>query len=197
MDQGSSLRCLDVESGKILQKILIPHDWAEGIAIDNDRLIQLSWKHRVATIFCLEKLKRIGYYSYQGEGWGLTHSSSGFIMSNGSNVLQYRDKNFELIKTKKINHYGIQIRRLNDLAYTNNKIFVNLWYRNDILQICAETGKIEAVIDCSELQFIAAPRHPEHVLNGITYQPDRGSFILTGKCWPFFFEVKFETIDLV
>lgn len=197
LNNCSSLRCLDAVSGEVLQKIEIPNDWAEGLAIDDDCLIQLSWKRGIATLYSLEKFERIGCYLYAGEGWGLTHSMDGFIMTNGSNILQYRDKNFELKKIKAITHFGIKVKRLNDLVYVNNKIFVNRWYRDDILQVCAETGKIEAIIDCGELRSIAVPRHSDHVLNGITYQPDRGSFILTGKCWPLFFEVKLEVMDSI
>lgn len=192
LDHSSSLRRVDADSGAVLQSIAVPNDWAEGVAIDGNRVIQLSWKRGVATVFSLPDLQRVGSYAYEGEGWGLTAAPKGFIMSDGSNVLQFRDRDFVLQRSETITNCGIAVRRLNDLAYASGKIFANLWYRDDVVRICAETGKVEAVLDCSELRAIAAPQHAEHVLNGITYRPDRASLILTGKCWRLFFEVALE-----
>lgn len=192
LDHSSSLRCVDAESGVVLQKMALPNDWAEGVAVDGNRVIQLSWKRGVATVYSLPALERIGSYSYDGEGWGLTSAPTGFIMSDGSNTLQFRDRDFAVKRGVKITNCGIAVRRLNDLAYANGKIYANLWYRDDIVRICAKTGKVEAVLDCSELRAIAAPAHAEHVLNGIAYRQDRTSLILTGKCWRLFFEVALE-----
>jgi glutamine cyclotransferase len=192
LDHASSLRCVDVESGAVLRKIDVPNDWAEGVAVDDQRVIQLSWKRGVATVFAKPALERIGSYSYDGEGWGLTSAPTGFIMSDGSSALQFRGEDFVLQRKVKITNCGIGVRRLNDLAYANGKIFANLWYRDDIVRICAETGKVEAILDCSELRSIAAPGNAEHVLNGIAFRQDRASLILTGKCWRWFFEVALE-----
>lgn len=194
LDHRSSLRCLDADSGALLQQIAIPDDWAEGVAVDGEgRLLQLSWKRGVATIYSLESFERLGSYGYAGEGWGLTSAPGGFVMTDGSNVLQYRDERFDIRETKRVTNIGRRVGHLNDLAYADGHLFANIWYRDDILQICAKTGRIEAVADCSELRTLAAPKHPEHVLNGIAYRPDRGCFVLTGKCWRLFFEVSLET----
>lgn len=192
LEHASSLRRVDACSGEVLRSIAVPNDWAEGLAIDGDRLIQLSWKREVATVYSLPDLERIGSYNYEGEGWGLTWAPGGFIMTDGSPALQFRNSDFELREVRKVTNWRIGVRRLNDLAYADGKIYANLWYRDDIVCINADTGTVEAVVDCSELKSAAAPQRPEHVLNGIAHCPERSSFVVTGKCWRFFFEISVD-----
>ena len=37
----------------------------------------------------------------------------------------------------------------------------------------------------------ARSRSPDDVLNGIAYDPDTGTFLITGKRWPTLYEVRF------
>src|SRR5690606_30349745 len=57
--------------------------------------------------------------------------------------------------------------------------------------IDAATGAVTATIDGSPLRRLAGPLPGDAWLNGITYLPDSGTFLLTGKLWPSYFEVRF------
>jgi glutamine cyclotransferase len=53
---------------------------------------------------------------------------------------------------------------------------------------------VVAVIDCSSLltdEERAKLNDPDAVLNGIAYDPETDTFLITGKYWPKMFEVKF------
>ena len=53
-----------------------------------------------------------------------------------------------------------------------------------------ETGDVTGWIDASSL-IPPDERDGEAVLNGIAYQAESGTFLLTGKNWPTVFEVEF------
>jgi glutaminyl-peptide cyclotransferase len=72
-------------------------------------------------------------------------------------------------------------------------IYANVWYTDTILRIDKRSGRVTAVIDASGLLT------PEQrstldsgaVLNGIAYDAERGTFLITGKRWAWLFEVQF------
>jgi len=62
------------------------------------------------------------------------------------------------------------------------------------LHIPAEAGSVVAVVDASGL-LTAEEAEEADVLNGIAYRPDTGTFLLTGKYWPWVFEVRIPGYD--
>jgi len=72
-------------------------------------------------------------------------------------------------------------------------LYENVWHSNNILEIDKLTGVVTAVIDASELLTSqeATTATSEGVLNGIAYDTQKQDFIITGKQWPWMFEVQF------
>jgi glutamine cyclotransferase len=58
-----------------------------------------------------------------------------------------------------------------------------------IVAIHKEAGAVTAVIDASGL-LTPAERASADVLNGIAYNPETDTFLITGKLWPKLFEVR-------
>jgi glutamine cyclotransferase len=52
------------------------------------------------------------------------------------------------------------------------------------------TGRVVAVVDASGLLSPAEAAEAD-VLNGIAYNPENDTFLITGKLWPKLFEVRF------
>src|SRR5262249_20888746 len=88
-DMISTLRKVDLETGKVLQKFDLPKDaFGEGISIVNGKIYQLTWRDSICRVFDAKTFKLIKELNYQGEGWGLTTDGSALYMSQGTHVLK-------------------------------------------------------------------------------------------------------------
>ena len=101
---SSSLRSVELETGKILKKVDVPIPYfAEGITVLNGKVYQLTWLHEVGFIYDSQSFERVGQFNYEGEGWGLTTDGQSLIMSDGIKPAQvYRSVKFSGYK----NHHG-------------------------------------------------------------------------------------------
>lgn len=187
----SSLRRLDVQTGQILKRVDLPGSYfAEGLAFKDGQLVQLTYTSGKALIYSLPDMVQTGFFSYGGQGWGLTTDASRYIMSNGSDTLYFRDASFRITGRVGVIYDGRQLRDLNELEYVNGKVYANVWHSSSIFAVDPQTGAVIEVIDCTNLVEIVGPTSQGNVLNGIAYNDSSGSFYLTGKRWPYIFEVK-------
>ena len=186
----SSLRQVDLVTGKILQlQPLDDHLFGEGIAIWNDRIVQLTWTSRFGIIYDKKSFRELGRFRYSGQGWGLTHDGTHLIMSDGTSSLRFLDpKTFHVIRTLRVQNRGRRVHNLNELEYVNGEILANVWGEDYIVKISPSTGHVTAFIDLRHL----APRRSERdsVLNGIAYDVTGKRLFVTGKNWPKLFEIE-------
>ena len=136
-------------------------------------------------------------FDYEGQGWGLTNDGRYLIMSNGTSELQFRDpETFELDHRLTVNVGGRRIGRLNELEYVNGKIYANVWHEDYIVEIDPASGNVLSRIDLRGLlPYSQRPNNPEAVLNGIAYNSDSKRFIVTGKYWPYLYEIELVSRD--
>ena len=189
----SKLREVRLADGKVIRERKLPSQYfGEGLALAQGKLIQLTWTSGVAFVWDPETFEPAGQFSYQGEGWGLTFDGSWLIMSDGSNVLTFRDPaTFAVWRHLPVTLEGRPVRNLNELEYVKGQVYANVWQSTQIVRIDPSSGRVTAVIDASSLPY--KPRVPgSDVLNGIAYDPQKGTFLLTGKLWPRIFEVRIE-----
>jgi glutamine cyclotransferase len=130
---------------------------------------------------------------YQGEGWGLTNDGKNLIMSNGSNILSYRDpQTFKEIKQISVHDNSGMKNNLNELEFINGYIFANVWQTSQILKIDTANGEVKGVLDLTEFirndPKLSVP--PTDVLNGIAWDSSTQKILITGKKWPAIFELK-------
>lgn len=189
----SKLRRVRIEDGASLKKINLESNlFGEGLAEFGGKLYQLTWRAGDCIVYDMASLKPIDHFKYEGEGWGLTHDGSHFIMSDGSHTLQYRDTNtFEVVKTVEVFHRDRRLRNLNELEFVDGLLFANVYQTETIVAIDPAKGAVIATIDCKEWVARARRLHKGiEVLNGIAHNPDSGHFYITGKDWPILFEME-------
>jgi glutamine cyclotransferase len=187
----SSLRRVRLEDGKILaERKLDAALFGEGLARVRDRLVQLTWRSGIAIVSDLETLQKTGSVRYPGEGWGLCFDGTELVMSDGSSILEFRDPNtLELSREITVWNGNRAVRNLNELECVGSELYANIWQSNEIVRIDPKTGRVTAVIDARGLLSSAEASRAD-VLNGIAYKPDSETFLLTGKLWPYVFEVE-------
>lgn len=187
----STVRRVDLETGRVEQRMpLEPRYFGEGIAILGSTLYQLTWQNGVALVYDVERLERTGSFTYDGEGWGLTHDGRQLIMSDGTETLRFIDpETFEVRRTVRVRDAGRPIVRLNELEYIDGEVWANIWYDDRIVRIDPGTGDVVGWVHADTV-YPASERHPEDVLNGIAYDSDTGRLVITGKNWPHLYEIE-------
>jgi glutamine cyclotransferase len=192
LEGESTLRKFDLAKGQWTIEKLDPKLFGEGLTLWRDRLIHLTYRSGVAQCYDLDLKPLETRFSYEGEGWGLTHDGRHLIMSNGTSELQFRDpETFQLDHRLRVTLGGRSFGRLNELEYVDGRLYANVWHQDYLVEIDPETGAIRSRIDLSGVLSAAdRPRHPEAVLNGIAYNSDTGRLIVTGKYWPYLFEIE-------
>ena len=83
---------MELETGKVLKKVDVPRPYfAEGITLLKGKIYQLTWQHRLGFIYDAASFEKLGEFSYQGEGWGLTNDGNSLILSDGTNRIRFLD----------------------------------------------------------------------------------------------------------
>ncbi len=189
----SSVREVDLPSGRVLRERRLDATlFGEGLARVGSELIQLTWTRGVALRWGLADFSPKGRFGYQGEGWGLCFDGRWLVMSDGSEWLTFRDPTrFEARRRVRVTLHGRPVRRLNELECVAGAVYANVWTTDRIVRIDPESGRVTALVDASGL--LPAGKRPAgaDVLNGIAWIPERARFVLTGKRWPWLFEVRF------
>ncbi|MDE2978090.1 MAG: glutaminyl-peptide cyclotransferase [Acidobacteriota bacterium] len=196
---ASSLRSWRWDDGSELDRVDLDRDlFGEGIALvpgAEERLIQLTWRRGMALVWTLEPFAELGRMRFTGEGWGLAYDGSELIMSDGTPVLTFRDpETLEVRRRLRVTRNGMPLDDVNELELVDDRLFANLFGSDEIAVIDVEAGSVVAVVDASGL-LTAEEAEEADVLNGIAYRPDTGTFLLTGKYWPWVFEVRIPGYD--
>ena len=192
LEGQSSLRQVDLLSGQVHRRVDLDHSlFGEGLALVGERLIQLTWTNGKALVYRKTDLEKVAEFDYEGEGWGLCHDGERLFMSDGTSTLTIRDpRTFAVIGRVPVTIRGRPQANINELECVGQYIYANIWGYEDIIRIEAETGRVTAIINGTNL-LEAKVRRTVDVLNGIAYMPERERFLITGKNWPTLFEVRF------
>jgi glutamine cyclotransferase len=183
----SSLRRVDLETGQVLQRVdLADPYFGEGVAMAGDTLIQLTWREHTAFIYDRRTFAVTGQFTYTTEGWGLTHDGQRLIMSDGSNTLYFRDPStFEETSRVLVFDGATPVARLNELEFIRGEVYANVWQTDRIARIDPHTGRVTSWIDLTGLK----PPQTD-VLNGIAYDAMQDRLFVTGKLWPYLYEIE-------
>jgi glutamine cyclotransferase len=192
LEGQSNIRAVDPASGRVLRSVSLPAGlFGEGIVAWKDQLISVTWRTGIGFRWSLDGFRPLGAFHYAGEGWGLTEDGHNIILSDGTPVLRFLDPDsLKVVRSLKVTAEGQSIERLNELEFVKGEILANIWMTNRIARIDSKTGVVKAWIDVSNLAARAATTNPDAVPNGIAYDQAQDRLFLTGKNWPYLFEVR-------
>lgn len=194
LERHSTLRRVELQTGKVLQKVDVPRDFfAEGMTLFNGKIYQLTWKGEKGFIYDPQTFEKTGEFTYTGEGWGLTHDADSLILSDGSDKLRFIDpNNYQVRRTISVTDRGRPVEELNELEYMKGEIYANVWHDNRVARIDPQTGRVKGWIDFTGLLKPGETTSGEAVLNGIAYDEAGDRLFVTGKLWPKLFEVRLK-----
>lgn len=195
----SSIRKVDLNTGRVLQETKLDTQYfGEGLSVVGNKVIQLTWKEKVGFVYDKKTLKLLNNFTNNigPEGWGMCYDGTKLYMDDSTNRIWFLDKN----DYHQIGHIDVcddkqQIDSINELEYINGKIYANVYQTDNILVINPKTGAVEQVIDMKEIYPVASrPQNRDwnnNVLNGIAWDAKGQRLFLTGKKWPYLYQVKF------
>lgn len=198
----SSLRRVKLDTGQIEQKTEVPEEFfAEGATVLNDRIYQLTWQNQKGFVYDRATLRKLRDFKYEGEGWGLTNDGRSLIMSDGitPRLRFLNPETFQVERTLTVNdEKGQPLLNLNELEFVKGEIYANVWQTNRIARIDPASGKLLGWLDLTGLDDQAkvrpanptAPCPTPDVLNGIAYDAAHDRLFVTGKLWPYIYEIK-------
>jgi glutamine cyclotransferase len=189
----SSLRKVELETGKVLKKISLPQQYfAEGLALKDNKLFQLTWQEHKCFVYDLATFEQKKEFTYPTEGWGLTTDGQQLVLSDGSAKIRFLDPDtFEVKRTIDVTAGGKPVPYLNELEYVKGEIFANIWTTSYIVRIDPANGQVVGIIDLTGL-LPPEDRAGTDVLNGIAYDPATDCLFVTGKHWPKLFEIRLK-----
>lgn len=195
MSGRSSLRRVELETGKVLQRTDLAADYfGEGMTLLGDRLFMLTWRSNVAIAYDRTTLAQLETFSYPTEGWGLTDDEQRLIMSDGTDLIYFRDPtSFAELGRVQVRMQGAPVMRINELELVEGAILANVWQTDFIVRIDPATGNVTGIINLAGLispNELAHSKDPgDAVLNGIAYDAVNKRLFVTGKDWPKLFEI--------
>lgn len=194
----SSLRKVELKTGKVLKKIDLDRRYfGEGMTIVDDKIFFLTWKANKGFVYNLEtfELENEFTYSRSKEGWGLTHSDTELIKSDGTSKIWFLDPSTQQEK-RYIEAYTNKqsLDKLNELEFINGKIYANYWLKPLIAIINPDNGIVEGIINLTdlveEMKKTQKLVKDNDVLNGIAFDAENNRLFVTGKNWKKLFEIE-------
>jgi glutaminyl-peptide cyclotransferase len=186
-----------------------PEIFGEGIACIDDKIYALTYKHNKILVLSKYDLKLLAthpFHTVTGEGWGMTTNGSHLIVSDGSATIQFYDpQNFKRVFSIDVTSpsTGEKVNQLNELEFVDGEILANVWFKNVILRIDPDDGR---VIEELDLDWVPAMvpnvvamsdihMRGEAVMNGIAFNPKNRHVYITGKLWDSIFELELSYLS--
>lgn len=191
----SKIRRVEIATGRTLKEWAFPDQlFGEGLTLFGDLLFGLSWRSGVGFALERESMEPIGYFRYEGPGWGLTDDERFLYMSDGTDRIYIRDpESFKIVRTIDVKDNGRPIIKLNELEWINGEIWANVWQDRRIARINPETGAVISWLDMSKvIKATKGTDNVDKVLNGIAYDPKTRHVFVTGKYWPKLYALEIE-----
>lgn len=194
LNGASTLRRVELETGKVIQQVALPYDvFAEGLALIDDKLFQLTWQNGKCLVYDRQSFQRQKEFTYAGEGWGLTSNGKLLVMSDGTDQIRFRDPTtFEVKKNIRVTVAGQPLAYLNELEWVKGEILANIWRTDLVARIEPSSGVVTGLVNFRGLLAAEDYDLNTDVLNGIAYDAAGDRLFVTGKHWPKLFEVRLK-----
>jgi glutamine cyclotransferase len=170
--------------------------FAEGLTVLGDTVYQLTWRNRKMLVYRKSDLELQKALPLDSEGWGLTNDGTDLIYSDGSAKLRFMSPETAQIKrTLTVTLKGRPVKFLNELEWVDGAIWANVWKSDWIVIVDPASGEVEATVDLRGLLPPGKDRLGVDVLNGIARDPADGSIWVTGKRWPWLYQIELVPVS--
>jgi glutamine cyclotransferase len=188
----SGLRHVEIETGRVIkQHSLDKKYFGEGLALYAGRLYQLTWTTNTGFVYDIETFSVLGTIHYNTQGWGLAAYGDQLVMSDGTNKLFYLEPEyFTVVSSVEVYDNREAVWQLNELEYINGEVWANIYQTDRLARIDPATGKVLSYVDLKGLLDDRDRKPDTDYLNGIAWDSVNEKLYVTGKNWPWVFEIE-------
>ena len=193
LERYSKLRRVALRTGEVKrERALADRYFGEGITLIGKQVFQLTWLSKRGWVYDVATFERKRRFTYDTEGWGLTDHGRELVMSDGTDVIRFRDpETFQVTREIHVTQDGSSVSGLNELEWVEGEIFANVFPGDDVVRIDPATGEVTG-------RFNLTPLHEEEqaqncgsdVTNGIAYMQSQARLFVTGKYWCHVYEIR-------
>lgn len=193
----SELREVERKSGKVVRRLKLPEDqFAEGLALLNGKLYQLTWRAGICRVIHRETFTLEKELKFEGEGWGLAEDGRQLYLSDGTDVIRVMDPETfrELRRFRVISRNG-PVQGLNELEWVEGELWANIFGSKLIVRIRPRDGQVTGFVDLRPLPLFMDQHAKQDVLNGIARDPETGFIWVTGKLWKSLYRIGWPLVQ--
>lgn len=200
----STLRKVELGTGKVVQMTkLDPKYFGEGISIIGNKIIMLTYKQpEKAFVYDKSTFQLLSTFDNNVgvEGWGMTFDGRKLYFDDSTNRIWSLDKD-TYRTTGYIDVYTdkVPVDSVNELEFIEGKLYANIYQKEDIITINPKTGAVLQSINMHGLWPTAKRPHgfdnDQNVLNGIAWDEKGKRLFVTGKKWPYLYQVEFTKAE--
>ncbi|MFB9842275.1 glutaminyl-peptide cyclotransferase [Mucilaginibacter ginsenosidivorans] len=199
----SDLRKVDLNTGKVVQRAkLDPQYFGEGSAIIGDKIVMFTYRSKVGFVFDRKTFKLLKTFNNNVgvEGWGVTYDGKKMYLDDSTNRIWFLDPtDYRAIGSIDVYDDKGPVDEVNELEYIHGKLYSNVYTLDTILVINPKTGAVEQRVDMKDLWPLkdrpAGYDNGQNVLNGIAWDEKGQRLFVTGKKWPYLYQVKFVPLN--
>ncbi len=192
----SQIGIVDLNTGRLEVKAELDRSkyFGEGIVILQDRVYQLTYLGKVGFVYDLSTFEKVEEFNFPSEeGWGMTTDGTHLIMSDGTSRLTYLDpKTYSTERIVGVYDNNGPLNNINELEFIRGYIYANVYTTNTIVKIDPKSGRVVSKLYLNALAKEAKAEYPGSLeLNGIAYDAATDKVYVTGKLWPYIYEIQF------
>ena len=194
LEGHSGVREVELATGRVLRRADLPStEFGEGATVLGGRIYQLTWKSHVGHVFDARTFTPVDSFHYDGEGWGLTTDGALLYLSDGTSRIRVIDPDgYRVVRTIRVTEVEKPVHMLNELEWVRGELWANVYWTGLIARIDPASGRIVGWIDLRRLLPDEENMSLESrggVANGIAYDSAGALVLVTGKYWPFVFQL--------
>ncbi|MCC8425105.1 glutaminyl-peptide cyclotransferase [Mucilaginibacter sp. UR6-11] len=195
----SDIRKVDLLTGKVVQRQKLEKKYfGEGSAIIGNKIVMFTYKNKVGFVFDKNTMKPLSQFvnNVGVEGWGVTFDGNKIYLDDSTNRIWFLDKNtYRQIGFIDVYDEKGPVSEVNELEYIDGKLYSNVYTTDMILVINPKTGAVMQRVNMANLwpeaQRPADFDGSNNVLNGIAWDAKGKRLFVTGKKWPWVYQVEF------
>ncbi|KAL4506476.1 hypothetical protein ABPG72_000047 [Tetrahymena utriculariae] len=211
LENQTEIHLIDLDDMSIKNSYTFdPEIFGEGSAMIKDSktgknvVFMMTYKNNIVYKMdenLTEILEQYPLPSEMQEGWGMHKLSDDTIIATdgSSRLFHINPENFTVKQVVRVtDSQGYPVVNLNELEIIDGKVYCNIFTSKKIVVFDPFTGKVQQTLDFTPLvQFLESEdgyrqyASYNNVLNGIAYNPETKQTLITGKNWPYIYEVKF------
>lgn len=194
LEGESSLREVDLETGDVIrQEDLAPDLFGEGLASRGGVLYQLTLDSGDCLVWNKNTFTIDSTISIPSPAWGITLTNEdNFAFSNGTSTIRFLTPgSLQEVRRITVTDNGAEVDLLNELEFIDGLIYANRFTTDEIVAINPNNGIVIFRIDLSGIIDKQANNlGVNDVLNGIAFDDNLNRLFVTGKRWPFLYEIE-------